>query len=322
MKSILAIIMICSAAIAWAESKEITPQIMLISSSLDKTLSANQSVYQFKFKGIYDNRIERYMDFSVDGKTFRKKLSDQFELSIMTTPGKHAFQFFYNEYHMEVYSDSLSIKPKYRNKYEVQLESAIVPIMAEKPVIYLYPTEETQIQVKLNVKGKSTYTYPTYNNGWEFTASPNGELQFGDKRYNYLFWEAENEVKITDDYLSRGFVVKGSDVTTFLEQRLTEAGLSSKEQADFITYWGPRMAQNEFNYVHFEFNKSCDQYAELDITPTPVEIYRLYMTWQKTEPGLKVIEQKMEKIQRKGFTVVEWGGLEIKPNMIQRKHAL
>ncbi len=49
-------------------------------------------------------------------------------------------------------------------------------VRTEKPVIYLYPTEETEVSVKLNLDGDLTCTYPAYNNGWSVTATPDGTL--------------------------------------------------------------------------------------------------------------------------------------------------
>lgn len=59
----------------------------------------------------------------------------------------------------------------------------------DKPVIYLYPEEETEVSVNLNLNGKLTCTYPKYNNSWTVTAKPDGTLT--DKNgmnYNYLYW--------------------------------------------------------------------------------------------------------------------------------------
>lgn len=41
---------------------------------------------------------------------------------------------------------------------------------AAKPVIYLYPEEETAVTVKLDYAGALTCTYPAYGNGWAVTA--------------------------------------------------------------------------------------------------------------------------------------------------------
>jgi len=93
---------------------------------------------------------------------------------------------------------------------------------------------------------------------------------------------------------------------------LTLAGLNSREQADFITYWGPRLLQNEFNYIRFEFNDACNQFAELNITPKPNQVYRIYITWRKSTGNETKIAQKIIPLKRSGFTVLEWGGIEIK----------
>ena len=45
-----------------------------------------------------------------------------------------------------------------------------------KPVIYLYPEEETAVTVKLDYAGALTCTYPAYGNGWAVTACPDGTL--------------------------------------------------------------------------------------------------------------------------------------------------
>ena len=46
--------------------------------------------------------------------------------------------------------------------------------MDEKPVIYLYPEEETEVTVKLDYNGTLTSTYPAYGDGWTVTAQPDG----------------------------------------------------------------------------------------------------------------------------------------------------
>ena len=45
-----------------------------------------------------------------------------------------------------------------------------------KPVIYLYPEEETAVTVKLDYAGALTCTYPAYGDGWTVTARPDGTL--------------------------------------------------------------------------------------------------------------------------------------------------
>ena len=61
-----------------------------------------------------------------------------------------------------------------------------------KPIIYLYPEEIIDVNVKLELKGKIIYSYPKYpEDGWNVTAYPNGDLiehEKGRKLYS-LFWE-------------------------------------------------------------------------------------------------------------------------------------
>lgn len=49
-------------------------------------------------------------------------------------------------------------------------------VPAAKPVIYLYPEEETQVSVRLDFDGELTSTYPSYEDGWTVDASPDGTL--------------------------------------------------------------------------------------------------------------------------------------------------
>ena len=43
-----------------------------------------------------------------------------------------------------------------------------------KPVIYLYPEQETTVSVSLDYAGTLTATYPAYEDGWRVTAEPDG----------------------------------------------------------------------------------------------------------------------------------------------------
>ena len=52
---------------------------------------------------------------------------------------------------------------------------------AEKPVIYLYPEEETDIHVRLTLDGDLTVSYPAYpDDGWNITATPDGLVVIAD----------------------------------------------------------------------------------------------------------------------------------------------
>jgi hypothetical protein len=191
----------------------------------------------------------------------------------------------------------------------------------KKPVIYLYPQTETEVSLKLNINGKMTVSYPEYNRGWKVFAQPNGDLiniKDGSK-HKYLFWEAENKEKMYVSDFETGFIVKGEDVQNFLENSLTQLGLNDYEKNDFITFWMPIMKKNKYNFVHFLINDNCDKIASLEITPKPDSELRVYMVFSAIDKPFNIEPQKLNKIQRTGFVLVEWGGIEIDNTEITNK---
>jgi len=291
--------------------RELLPDYMLESSEKDESLQRNEAVFKFLFNGILDGNKERTIKFSMDGKNYKEKMVKNTYVEIQARPGKHIFQFFYDSRHYEISTDSILIKPQYKDVYSIHFQNSEYPVMVEKPVIYLYPEKPTEVEVKMNIKGENAFMYPAYADSWKFTAQPNGDLVFGDKTYNYLFWESTRQARNVSNESQAGFVVESMNVVSFLEEKLTEAGLSSTEQADFITYWGPRLQVNDLSFIHFEFNERCDQYAELNITPKPDNIYRIYMSWESIDTPFSCEPQTIVPMNRKGFTVVEWGGQEL-----------
>ena len=110
-------------------------------------------------------------------------------------------------------------------KFNSAIESYGNNIM--KPIIYLYPTEETELSVKLGYPKKITCSYPQYT-GWNVLAKPNGDLLDLDtnKELYSLYYESESayNFKVEKD----GFVVKGEDTANFLEEKLAILGLTPR----------------------------------------------------------------------------------------------
>jgi hypothetical protein len=88
-------------------------------------------------------------------------------------------------------------------------------------------------------------------------------------------------------------------------------GLTPKEYNEFIVYWLPQMQGNKYNLIHFEGEK-YEEIAKLNITPKPDSLLRIFMVYKALDKPVKVEEQKVISFKREGFTVVEWGGTEIK----------
>jgi hypothetical protein len=186
---------------------------------------------------------------------------------------------------------------------------------ARKPVIYLYPTHEQQISVRLNYEGKITASYPVYDetiNGWEVIAYPDGRIiNMADKKeYNYLFWEGISRFPVQYD-LSKGFVVEGKNTAEFLQDVLKRLGLTVREYNEFIVYWYPLMKENKYNLVHF----ATEEYVKvtpLDITPKPDAILRVFMVYKAINKKVNIAPQEIKPFKREGFTVIEWGGTQLK----------
>ena len=182
----------------------------------------------------------------------------------------------------------------------------------KKPVIYLYPEKEIEVEIKLNVKNsKLTCVYPKFNesdNKWKVKASPNGEITIKDKKYPYLFWEAASYL---NQDLTKGFIVKSNDAEEFLEKKLKLFGLNEKESCDFITFWLPILMNNEISLCSFQ-TQNYFEYFEYKINPKPKSMLRVFLSIKKLEKEIKIEEQEIKEVKREGFTVVEWGGCEIK----------
>lgn len=178
-----------------------------------------------------------------------------------------------------------------------------------KPVIYLYPTQETQVNVKLTYRGKLTSTYPVSDGNWSVTAYPDGRLinQADGKEYSYLFWEGKADVKYD---FSKGFVVPGKDTAAFLQKKLADLGLTPREYNEFIVYWLPQMQDNPYNLIAFQTDIYTDL-AKLDISPKPDSELRVFMAYKPLKKPVKLPEQTLPAFERKGFAVVEWGGSRV-----------
>lgn len=182
--------------------------------------------------------------------------------------------------------------------------------LAAKPVIYLYPESACEVSVSLNYQGELICTYPDYGEGWNVIARPDGTLTNLEdgKEYSYLFWEGISEA----DYdMSEGFVVKGEDTAVFLQETLAKLGLTPAEYNEFIVYWLPRMQGNPWNLITFQTGAYTEE-AELVVTPAPETVLRVYMAFRPLQEPIEVREPVLEPVLRRGFTVVEWGGTEVK----------
>ena len=151
-----------------------------------------------------------------------------------------------------------------------------------KPVIYLYPEEETEVTVRLDYDGDLTTTYPAYADGWTVTAAPDGTLTGEDGREYYcLFWEGTPSL-----------------------------GLTAREANEFLIYWLPKLEANPYNLLSFQ-TKGYTDHARLTVSPQPDTVLRVFLAFKALEEPVEIKPQTLTAPAREGFTVVEWGGCQV-----------
>ena len=71
------------------------------------------------------------------------------------------------------------------------------------------------------------------------------------------------------------------------------------------------MEQNPYNIISFQTDIYTDA-AELQIDPAPDTLIRIFMAWKAVDAFVDLSNQELTAPDRAGFTVVEWGGTQLK----------
>jgi hypothetical protein len=173
----------------------------------------------------------------------------------------------------------------------------------KKPAIYLYPISTQKIKVSLDINGSITKTIPNYSNGWEVTVTPQGLI---NNQFDYLFYEA-NLNKL--DLPNESWIVKKTDLDQWFTKNLPLLGLNQKETNQFKEYWLKVLDKNNYYQIKLLDNKFLNQNVKLNIDPKPDTIIRLIFDFKPLKNQTQTTETKIITPQRKGFTMVEWGGI-------------
>lgn len=176
----------------------------------------------------------------------------------------------------------------------------------DKPIIYLYPTQETKVHLELLAPENLSHTYPKYDSEkWRnVIALPNWDLEDIEtwRKFYALYREWKLDVESNFD---EWFVVAWKDIIPFLEEKLAILWLNERESEEFIVYWLPQMEDNEWNLIRFETSEEQDKNMPLNITPIPDTVIRVMMDWKAIDEPINIPEQQLKTLERKGFTVVE-----------------
>lgn len=287
----------------------------IISKTKDSTLKPNRTRITFLISGLDLDDGKQRIVWSANKFIDTTSIAiSSYSISKVFISGNYNFKFYANSRYREIIIPKLRLDSGYAITVELNFKATERNMMVKKPVIYLYPEESTEVHLKVKPAGTMTFTYPEHGaNGWQVIAQPNGDLLTNGKNLNYLFWEAQQNFSKNDFDLSTGTIVSKERTIDFLSESLTRIGLNSKEQADFITFWGPQLQQNDENFIHFVLNEEANSFGTLEITPVPDHVYRVYMLYSDaagmSETQLK--PQDFPQMDRSGFTVIEWGGSDL-----------
>lgn len=178
-----------------------------------------------------------------------------------------------------------------------------------KPAIYLYPETTRRVRVEVNPRGGFTHTEPPYGNGWNVIATPEGALTdvATGKTYPYLWWDGRGGLYRAPE---RFWVVAQSDVKPFLRRTLPQLGLNQTETADFLEYWLPFFTPN-YSYYRIGFHGTAvmNELAPLTVQPQPDTVIRVLMDYEGLNERIAERPPRVTTPDRRGFTVLEWGGV-------------
>jgi len=187
--------------------------------------------------------------------------------------------------------------------------SDFLPLDMAEPVIYLYPTATTRVSVRVRPAGGVQASSPPYENGWSVTAEPSGRILAGSKGqpFPYLFWEGLGSPLAV---AQNGPVVARAEVSRFLQTTLPRLGLTALETQDFVAAWLPRFSDSPYYLISFLPPPLIDELAPLEVSPAPDTVIRVLMDYRPLRKPVPATELELPAPPvRRGFTVVEWGGI-------------
>ena len=104
-------------------------------------------------------------------------------------------------------------------------------------------------------------------------------------------------------------MVAQKDLPAFFDYSLPRYGLRGEEITDFTEYWIEDMDEAPYYAVSFVEQSIIDELSPLSIDKEPDVVMRILMTAQPLERPIKLNAPQLPEIpERRGFTVVEWGG--------------
>lgn len=310
-----------------AKSPEFVPQFKVVSDTFDKDIPAGtcliSGVVTHNDKLVNEAMIKAYHYDSQSGSSKMSLLVNSNKIGKIRMSVDTAVHFLtaWKPGTGTVYVEGVKFKSQHHIVLEIYLPEEEEMIMVEKPVVYLYSENNAKsVEVEVATDDNMVFTYPQMEvgNKWKVNVGPDGLQTLDGKQYPYLFWEASTKRQFynTSEDKVIGKIIATDTAVQYLENKLFSLHLSPTEVTDFITYWGPRLQQKEYAVIQFKIDKDVNEVAELNISPQPDWVRRVYMVFTGFEqyPTIDVVDAPIIEeglVKREGFHVVEWGGSEV-----------
>lgn len=163
--------------------------------------------------------------------------------------------------------------------------------------IYFYPGDN--MDVKLSIAGSPPYPIRLNKNGmFEYRNLPYSSVQYG--------------INSSGSFLPKpGRLVERNQLNNELSRIAEELNFSQKEKDDFMAYWLLALPEANYYSVSLLNNEEAKKIAPWSIIPEPVTEIRYIFNFKPSleKPQNVLSSMPFTSIERKGFTVVDIGGI-------------
>ena len=181
-----------------------------------------------------------------------------------------------------------------------------------KPIIYLYPTQPTFVDVRVEASGPIVISNPLYPvDGWKnVLAHPDGTLVYNGREYKELFYEAAIPPNTPP---KNGIIVKTSDLKKTLSDLVARLGLRGFEKEEFVSFWTEKLGKEDAPYMLISLfpHETKETFDRVIISPTPDTFIQFiaYVKPPKDPCPTEPLVLRDNPPKGVGFTAVEWGGI-------------
>lgn len=187
--------------------------------------------------------------------------------------------------------------------YAIMKQGVARPFAGE-PILYAYADAPTPLSIRFGEGLQVRGTYPRVTDGWDVTVLPGGRLLHEDERLDRLFWDGASKRFGSPE---TGWIVRGDELETVLEERLPMLGLSEHEASEAIDAWLPLVAGAPWVRVGVFPRSTIDAVGPLDFEPKPDSLIRVWVELTPLEEFEGIEPPVVDLQKRRGLTVVEWG---------------